>query len=125
MIRPTITADGTAVRLPVTAAVVPLLDELAIAYAEDPAEVGLMLIAHAAAVLSLDHAVVSDDTPDWERAMRAAEADGTRTALLGGLESAERLDDVLRPDDAIALATSLTKQAAYIRHRNTAQEPRS
>ncbi|MFJ5143274.1 hypothetical protein [Streptomyces sp. NPDC088707] len=125
MIRPTITADGTAVRLPVAAAITPLLDELAIAYADDPDMVGRLLAGHAAAVLSLDHAVVSDDTPDWERAMRAAEADGTREALLGGLESAERLDDVLGPDDAISLATALTKQAAHIRHRTTAQENRS
>ncbi|RSS59547.1 hypothetical protein [Streptomyces sp. WAC01280] len=120
MIRPTLTADGTAVRLAVTLAVSPLLDELALAFADDPKQMGRLLAAHAASVAALDFAVVSDDTPDWERAMRAAEADGTRDALLGGLESAERLDDVLDPDDAISLATALTKLAAHI--RNTRKE---
>ncbi|MFG3037810.1 hypothetical protein ACGFYZ_12960 [Streptomyces sp. NPDC048330] len=124
MIRPTLTADGTAVRLPVTLAVSPLLDEFAVAYAEDPDLLGRLLAKHAASVVALDHVVVSDDAADWERAMRAAEADGSRDALLAPLEAAERLDELLGPDDAIALATSLTKHAAYIRHRATAQENR-
>ncbi|WP_031010706.1 hypothetical protein [Streptomyces sp. NRRL F-5727] len=125
MIRPTLTADGTAVRLPVTLAASPLLDELALAYAEDPDLFGRLLTVHAANVVSLDHVVVSDDAADWERAVRAAEADGSRDALLDRLEAAERLDDLLDADDAIALATSLTKQAAAIRHRTPAQENRS
>lgn len=125
MIRPTLTADGTAVRLPVTLAVSPLLDELALAYADDPDLFGRLLAKHAASVVALDHVVVSDDAADWERAVRAAEADGSRDALLDRLESAERLDDLLDADDAIALATSLTKQAAAIRHRTPAQENRS
>jgi hypothetical protein len=53
--------------------------------------------------------------PDHVRAIRAAEADATRDALLDELPSADRLDDVLGPDDAITLATRITKCAAHIR----------
>jgi hypothetical protein len=115
-IAPQLSADGTAVRLPLTDRVAPLLDELALAYAEDPATVGTLLLAHAAAVVCLDYAVCSDDTPDYERAMRAAEADGTRDALTEGLPAAVHVDPLMSPHDAITLGTRLTKSAAAIRN---------
>ncbi|MGD6762076.1 hypothetical protein ACOKM5_24385 [Streptomyces sp. BH097] len=59
-----------------------LFDDLALAYAADPAAIGRLLASHAARVIALDFAVVDDRTTDYERAMRAAEADATREALL-------------------------------------------
>jgi hypothetical protein len=115
-IAPQLTADGTAVRLPLADRVAPLLDELALAYAEDPATVGTLLLAHAAAVICLDFAVCNDDTPDYERAMRAAEADGTRDALTEGLPAAAHVDPLMSPHDAITLGTRLTRSAAFIRN---------
>ncbi|WP_053913684.1 hypothetical protein [Streptomyces sp. TP-A0875] len=120
MIRPTLTADGTAVRLPIRDHITaPLLDSLAVAYAEDPEQVGMLLIAHAAAVLCLDHAQVSEDGTDYERAVRAAEADGTREALLDEIPHEHQLDPQFPPDEAIALATRITQHAAHIRMRST------
>ncbi|MFB7029630.1 MULTISPECIES: hypothetical protein [unclassified Streptomyces] len=116
MIRPQISADYTTVRLPLADRTTSLLDDLAVAYAEDPAEFGLLLVAHAAAVLCLDHAVVDDSAHDVDRAMRAAEADGTREALLGELPIDHQLDPLLGPDDAITLAGHLTSLAGRIRH---------
>ncbi|MFD7994513.1 hypothetical protein [Streptomyces mexicanus] len=123
MIRPTLTAEGTAVRLPIRDQITaPLLDALAVAYADDPATLGARLRAHAATVVRLDHAVCSDDTPDHVRAMRAAEADGTRDALLDELPVNHQMDPLLLPDEAVSLATRMTRLAAHI--RNTAKEPR-
>lgn len=116
MIRPQLTADGRAVRLALADRVAPLLDELALAYADRPAELGALLDRHAAAVLALDYAVCSEDSTDYGRAMRAAEADGTRDALLDECPAVVTLDDLLTPDDAISLATRITKHAAHIRH---------
>ncbi|MEU8989998.1 hypothetical protein AB0C98_26805 [Streptomyces sp. NPDC048558] len=118
MIRPTLTADGFAVRLPVADRAEELLDSLAVAYAAAPEAVGGLLISHGANVVRLDHAVVSEDMPEYERAVRAAEADGTREALLAEAPPAETLDDLLGPDDAITLAGRITRLAAYIRHRS-------
>ncbi|MFF4523422.1 hypothetical protein [Streptomyces bluensis] len=115
MIRPQLTADGTAVRLSLAEHVDPLLDDLALAYAEDPDTVGRLLAAHAASVLRLDFAVCSEDATDYGRAMRAAEADGTREALLG--EQPPQVDPQLAPDDAITFAGRITRVAAHIRHR--------
>lgn len=115
--RPQLTNDGRAVRLSLGEHVAPLLDELALAYAQDPDTVGRLLAAHAASVVALDYAVCSDDATDYGRAMRAAEADGTREALLDECPTADRLDPQLDPDDAIALATRITKLAARARHR--------
>ncbi|MFD4880042.1 hypothetical protein ACFWOB_42695 [Streptomyces sp. NPDC058420] len=119
MISPQLTVDGQAVRLPLGSRVAALLDDLALSYTADPDTVGALLAAHAARVLRLDFAECSEDAPDHVRAMRAAEADGTREALLDECPSADRLDDVLTPDDAITLGTRLTKHAAHIRHRMT------
>jgi len=69
-----------------------LLDELAVAYAADPDTLARLLASHAARVLRLDRAAVDADTTDAERAMCAAEADGTRGALL----------DAIRPDGDLA-----------------------
>ncbi|MFJ7337847.1 hypothetical protein ACIQUU_31940 [Streptomyces sp. NPDC101116] len=117
MIAPQLTADGRMVRLPLTERVAPVLDELALAYAQDPAAVGTLLLAHAAAVVCHDHAVVSDDATDYARAVTAAEADGTREALLDECPAEATLDPLLGPDEAVTLATRLTKHAAHIRHR--------
>ncbi|MET8399608.1 hypothetical protein [Streptomyces sp900116325] len=117
MMRPGLTADGRHVRIPVRDQLLaPLLDDLAIAYAEDPVEFGHLLAAHAGSVLRLDHAHVSDDMPGHERAMRAAEADGTREALLGELPAEHQADPLLDPDHAITLASRLGRLAGHIRH---------
>lgn len=124
MIRPTLTADGTAVRLPVAAHTAPLLDELAVAFADRPEDIAALLRAHAATVTALDYAVCADHVPDHVRAIRAAEADGTRDALLDECPAAAHLDEHLSPDEAITLGTRLTKFAAHIRlTRNRSQRP--
>lgn len=120
MIRPTLTADGTAVRLPIADAITaPLLDALAVAYAEDPAAFGRLLDLHAAQVLAHDHAVVSDDATDYQRARTAAEADSTRQALYDELPAEHQADPQYGPDWAISLATRITRLAAHIRMRST------
>lgn len=123
MIHPQLSADGLAVRLPIAARVEQLLDGLALAYAEDADAVGRLLTAHGANVVRLDHAVVSEDMPEYERAMRAAAADGSREALLAEAPVADDLDDLLDPDTAITLASRLTRLAAHIRH-HTNRSPR-
>jgi hypothetical protein len=117
MITPQLTVDGTAVQLPIQGRAAALVDEIALAYAEDPVNVGHLLAAHAGSVLRLDFAECSEDAPDYAIAMRAAEADGTREALLDECPSAPRLDEVLDPESAISLATRLTKLAAAVRRR--------
>ncbi|WP_225320904.1 hypothetical protein [Streptomyces luteolifulvus] len=114
MIRPTLTADGLAVRLPIADRAEQLLDSLALAYAEHPDDVGALLATHAANVVRLDHAVVSEDMPEYERSMRAAAADGTREALLAEAPPADSLDDLLDPDDALTLAQRIAGLAAHI-----------
>jgi hypothetical protein len=116
VIRPQLTTDGSAVRLPIGEYIAALVDDLAIAYAEDPDQVAALLRAHAASVVALDYAVCSEDATDYGRAMRAAEADSTREALLEELPAENQLDPQLAPDDAISLATRITKHAAHIRH---------
>ncbi|AVH58414.1 MULTISPECIES: hypothetical protein [Streptomyces] len=119
MIRPQLTADGRAVRLPIGEYIAALVDDLAIAYTEDPDQIAALLRAHAASVVALDFAECSEDATDYGRAMRAAEADGTREALLEELPADHQLDPQLAPDDAISLATRITKHAAHIRLRST------
>ncbi|MGW9385371.1 hypothetical protein [Streptomyces globisporus] len=116
MIRPGITATGDRVRLPVgEQLLVPLVDALAVAYTENPEAVGRLLTGHAVRVLALDYAECSLDMPEHERSMRAAEADGTREALLGELPDEVQRDPLLTPDDAITLGTRLTRLASHIR----------
>ncbi|MDX2986323.1 hypothetical protein [Streptomyces caniscabiei] len=117
--RPQLSADGLAVRLTLAEHVDPLLDELALAYANDPDAVGRLLAVHAASVAALDFIACSEDATDYERAMRAAEADATREALLDDCPAAVGLDPLLAPDDAITLAGRITRAAAHIRHRTT------
>ncbi|MGC0427647.1 hypothetical protein RKD32_004002 [Streptomyces sp. SAI-195] len=125
MIRPTLTADGTAVRLPIRDAITaPLLDALAVAYIDDADVIGQLLTAHGTAVIAKDMAEVITDTAEYERAIRAAEVDGTRDALLEELPIEHQLDPQYGPDAAIALATRLTQHAAHIRHQST-KEPRT
>ncbi|MFF0894706.1 hypothetical protein [Streptomyces sp. NPDC003278] len=115
MIRPILTADGTAVRLPIADRAGRLLDDLAVAYADRPDDIAALLRAHAASVLGLDYAQCADHVPEHIRAMRAAAADGTREALLDECPTADSLDDLLSPDEAITLAGRITKNAAHIR----------
>ncbi|MCY0944655.1 hypothetical protein [Streptomyces antarcticus] len=116
MIAPQLTADGRAVRWPIADRLAPLVDDLALAYAEDPDGIGRLLADHAAHVMRLDFAQCSEDMPEYERCIRAAQADGTRDALLDELPSAPQVDALLAPDDAITYATRLTKLAASTRH---------
>lgn len=122
-IRPQLTADGLAVRLPIAHRADPLLDELALAYAETPEVVGLLLAEHARNVRALDFAVCSPDMPEYERAMRAAAADGTREALLDEMPSADELDDTLDAVAAIRLADDLTACAARLALASTGARP--
>ncbi|MFD8948965.1 hypothetical protein ACFV0B_08950 [Streptomyces xanthophaeus] len=115
MIAPQLTADGTAVRWPITDRLAPLVDDLALAYADDPVGIGYLLAAHAAHVMRLDFAECSEDMPEHQRSMRAAQADATREALLDEMPSAPQVDVRLSPDDAITYATRLTKLAASTR----------
>lgn len=97
----------TSDRTPDTLAdVADVLDDLALAYALDPDTVGRLLTAHAATVTALDLATVTHDGNDATRAMRTAEAAGTREALL-----AEIADDQLA--DVIPLAAARTAQNGY------------
>ncbi|MCZ9350755.1 hypothetical protein NGM36_13255 [Streptomyces mutabilis] len=124
MIRPTLTADGTAVRLPIRDQIsAPLLDALAVAYIDDADVIGQLLTAHGTAVIALDLAEVDSYADEHERAIRAAEADDTRDALCEELPVEVQLDPQYPPDEAIALATRITRHAAHIRHQST-KEPR-
>ncbi|MGW6518578.1 hypothetical protein [Streptomyces sp. NPDC054962] len=116
MIGISLDAAGTAVRLSLSGGVSALLDDLAIAYAADPAAVGSLLASHSVRVMRLDAAQFDEETPDHIRAMRAAEADGSRDALLGECPSTWSLDPLLTPDEAVTLSARLTKHAAHIRH---------
>lgn len=116
MMRPGLTAAGDRIRVPVGEQLLtPLVDALAIAYTDDPATVSRLLQLHARRVLALDFAMCSETVPEWERSMRAAEADGSREALLGEVPDDVRTDPLLTSDDAITLATRLTKLAGFIR----------
>ncbi|MFF7295338.1 hypothetical protein [Streptomyces sp. NPDC008265] len=108
-------ASGNEIRIAVADRLAPLLDDLAAAYAEDPIGIGYLLAAHAAHVEALDFARCSPDMPEYERCMRAAQADATREALLDELPSAPTVDARLTPDDAITYATRLTRLAAAAR----------
>ncbi|OII60887.1 hypothetical protein BJP40_08475 [Streptomyces sp. CC53] len=123
MIRPQLTADGLAVRLPIAARAESLLDDLALAYFEDPDTLGALLAEHGENVAALGRAIHGRDVPEYERAMRAAAADGSREALAAEAPTADDLDDLLGPDDAIALAGRITKLAARIRHRTAPEGP--
>ncbi|WP_445396493.1 hypothetical protein ACSMX9_22745 [Streptomyces sp. LE64] len=114
-----LTHGDDAVRIPHGRAVDETLDALAIAYAENPGIVGALLSAHAGTVLCLDMAVVCPTTPDHIRAMRAAEADGTRDALAALAPPVGGVDDIVTADEAVTLATRLMRLAALIRHKTT------
>ncbi|MET9555121.1 hypothetical protein [Streptomyces sp. NPDC006645] len=116
MIRPTLSADGLAVRLPIGARAETLLDDLALAYVADPDAVGRLLTRHGENVRDLDQAIYGHDVPEYETAMRAAAADGSREALAAETPIAADLDDLLAPDAAITLAGRITRLAAHIRH---------
>lgn len=120
MIRPQLTADGLAVRLPIAARAENLLDDLALAYVEDPDTLGALLAHHGENVRALDRAIYGPHLPEYERAMRAAAADGSREALAAEAPIAADLDDLLDPDSAITLAGRITRLAGHIRH--TAQK---
>lgn len=124
MMRPGLNATGDRVRLPVgDALLAPLLDALAVAYAEEPEHVGRLLAGHAERVLRADYAQFSESMPEYEREMRAAEADGSREALFLELPADVSADPLLTADDAITTATRLTRLAAHIRHTSTKRNP--
>ncbi|MEU1020224.1 hypothetical protein [Streptomyces sp. NPDC005898] len=123
MIRPQLSADGLAVRLPIAARAEHLLDDLALAYAEDPGTLGALLAHHGENVAALDRAIYGHDVPEYERAMRAAAADASREGLAAEAPIAADLDDLLDPDSAITLAGRITRLAGRIRH-STTRSPR-
>lgn len=122
MIRPQLTADGR-IRWALADRLAPLVDELAVAYAESPDDVGRLLAAHAANVERLDFAQHSADMPEYERCIRAAQADGSRDALLDEVPAAEQVDAYLDPDDAITYATRLTQLAVRTRLTRNRNRP--
>ncbi|WP_030579101.1 hypothetical protein [Streptomyces globisporus] len=119
MIRPQLTADGLAVRLPIAARAEQLLDDLALAYVEAPDDLAALLTVHGENVAALDRAIYGHDVPEYERAMRAAAADGSREALAAEAPIAADLDDLLDPDSAITLAGRIARLAGRIRHSKT------
>ncbi|PVC91439.1 hypothetical protein DBP19_16615 [Streptomyces sp. CS090A] len=122
MIRPQLTADGLAVRLPIAARAEQLLDDLALAYVEAPDDIAALLAHHGENVAALDRAIYGHDVPEYERAMRAAAADGSREALA---VEAPIADDLLDPDTAITLAGRITRLAGFIRHTAQKRNARS
>jgi hypothetical protein len=59
-----------------------VVDDLAEAFAADPVRMTLLLGGHAGTVFALDAMVADPGAADHELAMAAAEANGTRAALL-------------------------------------------
>ncbi|QHF97909.1 hypothetical protein DEH18_33305 [Streptomyces sp. NHF165] len=108
MIRPQLTADGRAVHLADDRPEL-LLDDLATAYAADPDTVGALL-AHLAERVDSRDAALCPLTPEHIRAMRAAEADAAREALLDELPAGAP-EHILSPREAVALADALTARA--------------
>ncbi|WND36956.1 hypothetical protein RI578_22880 [Streptomyces sp. BB1-1-1] len=88
----------------------PSLDVIALAYAQNPNTVGRLLASHAARVIALDVAAVTD-TPDHQRAMRAAAANGTRDALLDQIAAVRAAEQPLA--DVIPLAAARTAQNGH------------
>jgi hypothetical protein len=108
---PRLAVDAAAVTQLIADVAGPLLDELATAYANDPAAVGRLLALHARHVTALDVAVVDDDASDADRAIRAAEADGSRWAVCDLLPPAGLLDVDLSALALDTLANLRTKDA--------------
>lgn len=80
MIRPFRRRPAAPAEVPdVLAAVV---DEIAQAYVAHPGQVAVLLLGHAFAALAVEAAVIDPHTEEWQLAVLAAEADGTRRALL-------------------------------------------
>ncbi|MFK0233756.1 hypothetical protein [Streptomyces vinaceus] len=115
--------NGDEIRIAVAERFTPLLDDLAAAYAEDPDAVGRLLADHAANVERLDFAQCSPDMPEYERCMRAAQADATREALLDELPTVKSADVLCSPEQAVTYATRLTKLAALTRHAQNRTRP--
>ncbi|MFB6846240.1 hypothetical protein ACFCXS_15445 [Streptomyces sp. NPDC056373] len=82
------------------------LDDLAVAFNQDPDTVARLLTTHAAHVAALDLAAVNYDATDATRAMRAAEVASSREALLEQITS-DQLADV------IPLAAARTAQNGH------------
>lgn len=70
-----------------------VVDDLAEAFAADPVRMTLLLHGHAAATFALDAVVIDPESADHECAMAAAEANGTRAALLALSPAAADLTD--------------------------------
>lgn len=87
---------GSHVRLITAHAITTLhavVDDLAEAFAADPVRMTLLLHGHAAATFALDAVVIDPESADHECAMAAAEATGTRAALLALSPAAADLTD--------------------------------
>lgn len=112
--RPVLTDDGAAVLLPAAEVAATVLDELADAYHEDRHQITALLAQHAEARAAAEHAEDAPLATDYERAMRAAEADGTRQALADELPTAGDFTNALTPRAAFRLADDLTALAARI-----------
>lgn len=127
MIRPSLTVDGLAVRIPRTDAVAAVLDDLATAFAADPDRLAALLTEHAANVTALDHAATSSTATDYGRQVAAATADGSREALLDEAPTAAAgIDDVFEPDEVFAVIDRLAAVACRAHHnrtRNTRSTP--
>lgn len=70
-----------------------VVDDLAEAFAANPVQMTLLLSGHADATFALDAAVIDDHSAEHEIAMCAAEANGTRAALLALSPAAADLTD--------------------------------
>lgn len=118
--RPRLTPDRAAVQLPSAPIAATVVDEIAAAYRDDPATLTALLAAHAEAAAADEHATGNPFATDYERAMRAAEADATREALLDELDTGGIAAGVLGSRDAFRLADDLTALAARItiQHQN-------
>lgn len=113
--KPQLTVNGEAIRLPMSDYILPLLDSLAVAYAAHPNAVGALLRLHGENVAAYDRAVVSPLATEYALAMRAAERDGSLEALLTEANAADDLDLHQTADEAVSLATRLMALVARIR----------
>ncbi|MFC3347739.1 hypothetical protein ACFOOM_09930 [Streptomyces echinoruber] len=114
MIRAQLTPDGRAVEIPLDQVVARVLDDLAVAYADDPDTVGALLAEHASAVLHRQHVAASPTASDTRYEFASAAADHTREAITDEIDAEAsapiRLDQLAArrlADRLVALASRL------------------
>jgi hypothetical protein len=125
MIRPQLSPDGRAVDIPLDRITGPLLDALAVAYAEDADVVGQLLAEHAYWIACRDRAAADPCVTDYGRASASAAADASREALSAELDAEALRTPRLTPAAARQLGDRLHRlatAAAHTRWRTTAQE---